>query len=360
LGGGEVNLLDHVDAYGTFATGGIHHDIVSILKIQDSKGNILEQYQPNDGERVVDEKYIAMIDYIMSTNSLRAPIFGNNNPLSFPDRPVAAKTGTTNEWRDGWTIGYTPSLVTGVWAGNNDNSPLAQGADGIYVAAPIWRAYMDQALKNYSVENFPEYKQQDTGKDVLDGKLDATQELKVCQIPGKKKDNYCLASDACPDSLVEKDKFSNNHSILYYVNKDDPQGDPPKDPSTDPQFKTWEKAVADWTKGKKDYSHDSPPTEDCTSKDFSDLGPSVKISSPNDDDNITDSSFTIKANVDSPFNIKKITFDVNGSDVCSGDKDSCNYSVQDGDKGSSLDIKVTAVDENGNDDSDSIKVNVSS
>ena len=356
LGGGEVTLLDHVDAYSTFATGGIHHNIVSILKIQDSKGNILEQYQPSDGNRVIDEKYISMIDYIMSTNDLRAPIFGNNNPLAFSDRPVAAKTGTTNEWRDGWTIGYTPSIVTGVWAGNNDNSIMAQGADGIFVAAPIWRGYMDQVLKNYSIEKFPEYKQQDTGKGILDGKLDATQELKVCKIPGKKNDTFCLANDNCPDSLVEKDKFSNNHSILYYVNKDDPQGDPPKNPSSDPQFKSWEKAVSDWTKGKKDYSHDSPPTNDCSSDDFKNLKPSVSISSPSDGDTITSSSFTIKASVDSPLDIKKITFTVNGSDACSGSKDSCDYSVSDSDKNSSLNIKVTAEDGNGNDDSNSISV----
>ena len=81
-----------------------------------------------------------MLDYIMSTNDLRAPVFGNNNPLAFSDRPVAAKTGTTNDWHDGWTMGFTPSLVAGVWAGNNDNTPMAQGADGIFTAAPIWRS----------------------------------------------------------------------------------------------------------------------------------------------------------------------------------------------------------------------------
>lgn len=356
LGGGEVTLLDHVDAYSTFATGGIHHDIASILKITDSSGNVLEQYQPSDGTRVADEKYVAMIDYIMSTNDLRAPIFGTNNPLNFTDRQVAAKTGTTNEWRDGWTIGYTPSLVAGVWAGNNDNSIMAQGADGIYVAAPIFREFMNSVLQNYSKETFPQYKQQDTGKDVLDGKLDPTEELDVCRIPGKKDDTYCLANDSCPDSLKEKDKFSNAHSILYYVDKDNPQGDPPQDPSQDPQFKNWEKAVQDWTKGNKDYKYDSPPTDDCTDKDFKGLGPSIKITSPSDGDTITSSSFTIKTNIDSPLGIKNIDFSVNGSDACSGDKDSCNYSVPSGENNSSLNIKVTVTDESDNDASDSVSV----
>ncbi|PJA89330.1 MAG: hypothetical protein CO138_00975, partial [Candidatus Moranbacteria bacterium CG_4_9_14_3_um_filter_33_15] len=152
LGGGEVKLLDHVSAYSTLATGGIYHKKTAILRIEDKEGNLLEEYMSDLGTRVIDEKYIAMLDSILSDNSLRAPVFGENNPLKFSDRPVAAKTGTTNEWRDGWTIGYTPSLTVGVWAGNNDNTAMAEGSDGSYVAAPIWRQFMDEALKNYSIE----------------------------------------------------------------------------------------------------------------------------------------------------------------------------------------------------------------
>ena len=148
LGGGEVKLVDHVAAFGVFATGGIKQDKTAILKTLDSKSNVLEQYKDDFGVRVVDEKYVAMIDYILSTNDLRAPVFGSNSPLNFSDRPVAAKTGTTNEWRDGWTIGYTRDLAAGVWTGNNDNSVMAEGADGVYVAAPIWRKFMDEVLVN--------------------------------------------------------------------------------------------------------------------------------------------------------------------------------------------------------------------
>jgi len=264
LGGGEVKLVDHVNAYGTFATGGIHHDKVNILRIEDAKGQILEQYKSNDGNRVIDEKYVSMIDYIMSTNSLRAPVFGNNNPLSFTDRQVAAKTGTTNEWRDGWTIGYTPSLVAGVWAGNNDNSTMAQGADGIYVAAPIWRNFMNEALKNYAIEKFPEYKQKDTGKDILDGKQDFVKEIKVCKT---KKGKYCLANDNCPGNSTKK-KYFVGHSILYYVQKDNPQGDAPQNPGNDSQYKNWEKAVSDWAENAKGYKYDSPPDNECKESDF--------------------------------------------------------------------------------------------
>ena len=151
LGGGEVTLLDHVNAFGTFATGGVRHDKTAILKIEDSKGNILDQYQPK-GTKVLDTDIAAQIDAILSDNKLRSPIFGSNSPLRYDNRPVAAKTGTTNEWRDAWTVGYTPSLVAGVWAGNNNNSPMAQGADGVFTAAPIWRSFMDKALANMALK----------------------------------------------------------------------------------------------------------------------------------------------------------------------------------------------------------------
>jgi len=357
LGGGEVTLLDHVSAYGSLATGGIHHGKTAILKILDSSGKTLEEYKDNPGDRVIDEKYVGMLDYIMSTNSLRAPVFGTNNPLSFSDRPVAAKTGTTNNWRDGWTIGFTPSVVAGVWAGNNDNSTMAQGADGIFTAAPIWRKFMDSILKNYTVEQFPKYEKEDAGKPILNGELDPSNKIDVCEIS---KGNYCLATDACPDNTRDKKEFAEAHSILYYVNKDDPRGDYPKNPSDDPQFKNWEKAVQKYVSDNKDYKgKDSAPTEDCKASDFDNIEPSVSIDSPSDGDTITSPSFGIKVSADSSaFNIKKITLYVGGSQVSSKSDSSLSYtySVPAAKYSSDLEIKAVAEDEQGNSKSASITV----
>ncbi|MDP1833846.1 MAG: PBP1A family penicillin-binding protein [Candidatus Moranbacteria bacterium] len=347
LGGGEVTLLDHTNAYGSLATGGVHHDKTAILKITDSSGKILEEYQSDPGQRVIDEKYVTMLDYVMSTNSLRAPVFGTNNPFNFTDRPVAAKTGTTNEWRDGWAMGYTPSLVAGVWAGNNDNSTMAQGADGIYVAAPIWRKFMDGALKNYNVEQFPKYETEDAGKPILNGKLDTEEKIEVCEIPGK-NDDYCLATDACPDSLKTKKKFFSAHSILWYVKKDDPRGDAPKDPEDDPQFKNWEKAVQKYAEKDKNLSNDSAPTKKCESDDFSSIAPKVKITSPSNGATITSDTVTIKVSASSAFDIDKITLYVDDDEVSSknGSSLSYDYSVPDSKKTSDLEIKAVAVDKN--------------
>ena len=357
LGGGEVKLLDHVSAFGVLANKGLARKKTAILRIEDSSGNILEEYKDSPGEKVVEEKYIGMLDYVMSTNDLRAPVFGDNNPLKFTDRQVAAKTGTTNEWRDGWTVGYTPSLAVGVWAGNNDNSPMAQGADGVYVAAPIWRDFMNQVLKNYNIEQFPKYEKEETGKPALDGTLKITDELKVCKIPGK-KDEYCLANDACPDSQVDKKDFFMAHDILWYVKKDDPRGDEPKNPESDPQFKNWEKAVKEWADHKKDLDSDPAPEKECKRSDFESFKPSVKITSPSDGETITSPSFTIKASISAEYGLKKARIFVDGAEVSSGDSSSISYSytVPDDKKSATIDIKITAVDDAENETSTSIDV----
>lgn len=276
LGGGEVTLLDHVNAYGTLATGGIKRDKTAILKIEDKNGTILEQYKDNSGQRVVEEKYVAMLDYVMSTNDLRAPVFGSNNPFKFSDRPVAAKTGTTNEFRDGWAMGFTPSIAVGVWAGNNDNTSMKEGADGIYVAAPIWRAFMDKALENSAVEQFPKYEKEDAGKSILNGEQSIQKDVEVCK-KDKDEDNgeYCLANETCREGTREEKDFGEIHDILYYVNKDDPRGDAPKDPKSDSQYKNWESGLQKWIKDnkKKVKNLDPAPTQECVAEFFNEPEP---------------------------------------------------------------------------------------
>lgn len=354
LGGGEVKLLDHVSAFGSLATGGVRHEKTAILKITDATGKVLEEYKDNPGSRVVDEKYVAMLDYILSTNALRAPIFGENNPLKFTDRPVAAKTGTTNEWRDGWTIGYTPSFVAGVWAGNNDNSPMAQGADGVFTAAPIWRAFMDKVLDNYNIEQFPKYEKEETGKDILDGKQDMTSEVKVCEIP-EKNNKYCLANNACPENKQKKRTFFTGHDILYYVNKEDPRGDALKDPESDPQYKNWEKAVQKWVDKNEKYITGSAPEDECTSSDFESYKPSVSLSLPGSGDTFTAASIPVRAKISAGYGISKVTLYVDGSEVTSQNSSSFSYdyTVPDSKKITTLEIKVTTEDNSGNIASDS-------
>jgi len=153
LGGGEVRPLDMASAYGAFATGGHKVTPRAILKVVDKLGMTVDQAPVTVvGTSVIDPRNAFMITNILADNTARTPEFGPNSPLKL-SRPAAAKTGTTNDFRDNWTVGYTPNLVTAVWVGNNDHTPM-QRVDGITGAAPIWHAYMEGALAGLPVVDF--------------------------------------------------------------------------------------------------------------------------------------------------------------------------------------------------------------
>lgn len=144
LGGGEVRLLDLTSAYGVFATGGLRAEPSVILQVSDASGRVIEAWRPSVGERVLDERVTFLISDILSDNDARAPTFGFSSILQI-GRPAAVKTGTTTDFRDNWTVGYTPELVTGVWVGNADFSPMVN-LSGVAGAGPIWHDFMRAAL----------------------------------------------------------------------------------------------------------------------------------------------------------------------------------------------------------------------
>lgn len=155
LGGGEVRLIDLTTAYGVFANSGKLAPTISILKVENASGKVLEENKPGkDTKEVLDPQIAYQISSILSDNNARSYVFGSNSALYTSGRTTAAKTGTTSEYRDAWTMGYTPSLVVGVWVGNNDNSPMSAGAAGAMAAAPIWRQYITEALKDTPNEDF--------------------------------------------------------------------------------------------------------------------------------------------------------------------------------------------------------------
>ncbi|MBU0704665.1 MAG: PBP1A family penicillin-binding protein [Chloroflexi bacterium] len=154
LGGGEVRLLELTAAYGAFANTGYRIEPVTIARVEDSSGRVLKVWEAAEGERVLDERVAYLITDILSDNLARAPSFGEGSALRL-SRPAAAKTGTTTDWRDNWTVGYTPDLVVGVWAGNADNSPMNH-VSGVTGAAPIWHDVMEELLKGRPAREFAE------------------------------------------------------------------------------------------------------------------------------------------------------------------------------------------------------------
>ena len=154
LGSGEISLLEMVDVYAAFDNGGYHLDPHIILQVQTQDGDLLADNTHPYAAPAITPEHAFLITSILSDYEARKPAFGSAARwLELPDRPVAAKTGTTNDWRDAWTIGYTPQLVAGVWVGNTDDSSM-NDVGGVSAAAPIWKAFMMEAHKGLPVQAF--------------------------------------------------------------------------------------------------------------------------------------------------------------------------------------------------------------
>lgn len=219
LGGGEVSLLDITSAYSVFANDGIRNPYRSVLKVEDSSGSVLEEGDVASTQ-VIPAESARMISDILSDVNARASEYGiESSPFYFAGRQVAAKTGTTNDSRDAWVIGYSPNLTVGVWAGNNDNSPMVKKVAGL-IAAPMWRAIMLKALPTLPNESFVPPPATDPNlKPVLRGDWQA---------------EYSMGGV---------------HNILHWVNKSNPTGPAPANPASDPQYTNWEYGVQTWLGG---------------------------------------------------------------------------------------------------------------
>lgn len=230
LGGGDVTLLEETSAFGVFATGGQRNDPTFILEIRDNTGEVLESFK-QDTKQVLDRTVAEQITYALSTNEFRAPVFGAQNYLNIPGLAAAAKTGTTQEYRDAWTVGYTPSVVAGVWVGNNDNTPM-RGASGSAVASPIWNTF----IRNLYSAKQNDLTQQKGSEHYFS--LPSVQDEESFPQPNiPSRDKRMLGG-----TIDTRDP----HSILHYVRKDDPLGSTPSDPTNDPLYRNWEQAVRAW------------------------------------------------------------------------------------------------------------------
>lgn len=204
LGGAEVKLIDITSAYGVFANDGIRNSWSTILKIESADGTILEEKE-SDPTRALDTQTARLVNSVLSDNSARAPVFGYSSSLYMPGYSVAAKTGTTQENRDAWVIGYSPSLVVGVWVGNNKNESMTRAGAGISASGPMWKEFMLEALPKFPNQYFIPPSPVTSEKPMLNG-------------------NPVYTNPETGQNEV--------HSILYYINKGDSQ------------FYNWEWAVS--------------------------------------------------------------------------------------------------------------------
>lgn len=226
LGGGEVSLLEMVSAYGVFANQGLRNEHRAVIRIEDRNGGIVREY-PIQQNRVLEENIALAVSDVLSDNAARTPAFGANSPLYFPGFHVAAKTGTTNDSRDAWIVGYSPNIAVGAWAGNNDNSPMVKSVAG-FIVAPMWNTFMALALQKYPNDPFPTYSAltSENDKPILRGIWEG--------------------GDVVRDPSGALRITADIHDILYWVNKEDPRGPRPENPANDPQFSYWEYGVSRW------------------------------------------------------------------------------------------------------------------
>ncbi|PIR88393.1 MAG: hypothetical protein COU09_02565 [Candidatus Harrisonbacteria bacterium CG10_big_fil_rev_8_21_14_0_10_44_23] len=222
LGGGEITLEELVGAYSTLAEEGTYHPQSMILRVEDSSGNILEEYEDRPTQ-VISPEYPRMINDILTDRDARAGLFQSSFHLTvFSGHDVALKTGTTNDYRDAWAFGYTPNFAVGVWAGNNNNTPMTAQGSSLLAAVPMWNAFLKDALKTRDPEVFPKATQEFPEKPMLKG-----EHIVYYENNG--------------------DSYPQVHNLLYYVNKNDPPGPEPRR-AIDGQYQNWETSVLAWAK----------------------------------------------------------------------------------------------------------------
>lgn len=319
LGGGEVRLIDLASAYGVFAADGTRHPHRALLSVQDGTTTVFDAAEENDkqpAESALPTPVAQRITNILSDNAARAMVFGTGSPLQLGTRPVAAKTGTTQGFRDGWTVGFTPSLVAGVWVGNNDNSPMGSRGEAVRTAGPVWNAFMRRALENTPIEQF-------TPPPPLTNVPHAIMRGEIPEVKAKwdRETNTYYSAD-CPIALGQPVTVKEIHSLLFSVQRDNPLGPPPARAEADPQFDRWEAAVAAWidkhNRDNRDKS-DQPryvmslPTLTCDVGSSENL-PIVKITEPSTTI-VRDSPVTIAVTVETEKTIKEVRFLLDGATI---------------------------------------------
>ena len=352
LGGGEIRLLELTNAYGAFANGGYKTDPIAILEVKDKDGKVLEKKEPKKGRRVLSEEDAFLIADILSDNNARKDTFGSNSAINIPGRQVLVKTGTTNDRRDNWTIGGTSQEITGVWVGNNDNSPMTKLVSGVSGAAPIWRKITLAVLANKPNVKFtvpdgvvtasvdvvsghrehdgypsrPEYFKKATEPNSVDP---IHTKLKICKSDGK----LATPSDISSGNYEEKE--------FFVFKEEDPLGPPNR----------WQEGILFWLTTQTDAKY-LPPTDYCGTAN----PVNVDFEIPRDRDSNLSNQFTIKVRADSTSDIGLLTLEIDGTSVRSFD--SLPYTFDADLQNGVHTIKAIAVDSKGNKSDREITVGV--
>jgi membrane peptidoglycan carboxypeptidase len=315
LGGGEVTLLELTNAYGVFATEGLRRDPVAILKVEDPKGKVLYEHKAANPREVLSAEVAYIISDILSDNDARKDVFGVRSLLVIPGHTVAVKTGTTDDKRDNWTMGYTPSVVVGAWVGNNDNSPMNPAlASGVTGAAPIWRRIMLEALKDKKPESFVR------PSGVIDMEIDGFGGGSVVDGQAKRNERFIAGTEPnAPAPIYQNLKVSkkDNNKLANSVEIAKGEYDTKafiviaeQDPISSDGKNRWQEGIDGWINSQTD-SKFKPPRE--TYQGGDEIGVSIK--SPGDNAQVNSNDVEIRVEASSTGTITKIELYVDGTKV---------------------------------------------
>jgi membrane peptidoglycan carboxypeptidase len=276
LGGGEVTLLEMTSAYGVFANDGVRNPPIGVLRVEDNRGNVLEEFEQQES-RALDPQIARQINSILSDNVARTPEFGANSPLYFPGHNVADKTGTTNDFRDVWIVGYTPGISVGAWAGNNDNSEMERRI-AAFIIAPMWHEFVEYALTKYPSDDF---------------------------VPPAPDPQY----DSLPPAL--RGVWSTGggvHDILYWLDKDSPRSGRGGNFS-DPQLPYWEFGVANW------FGLGAGGVVGSSTPGLPGTAPGFEIAAPTPNSQIPNSTFQTFVEYETSLGVSSVSYYLNGEFV---------------------------------------------
>lgn len=319
LGGGEVRLLDLTNAYSAFANGGTRHNGVAILKVEDNKGKLLEEHKGSPGTRVLTEAQAFIISDILSDNEARSLVFGSNSLLKIPGKVVSVKTGTTNDQRDNWAVGWTTQVIVGAWVGNNDNSPMKKVASGVSGATPIWNRIIREALINKPDESFK------VPDNIVQVDIDAVSGYLSHDGFPSRKEYFIKGTEPEEDPVHKMLKVCKNEGKLatpsqiaandydtkeYFIFKEE-------DPTADTGGENlWQKGILEWLTTQNDSRY-NPPSDYCGSANPL----NVDFISPQDKSQVNSNNIDVRIDANSTSDVTQIELQIdNGQKILLTDK----------------------------------------
>ena len=343
LGGGEVKLLELTNGYATIANKGEYVEPQAILKVEDRDGKVLEEVKDTKPKRVISEDIAFVISHILSDNNARSLVFGPNSLLNVSGKTVAVKTGTTDDKRDNWAVGFTYSAVVGVWVGNNDNSPMnPEIASGVTGATPIWNKIIKEVLLDKPSESFQK------PDNVIAMEVDALGGGLPCRDLPKRSEYFIKGTEPTRDCLVEKTLDGKEYYVFVEF-----------DPVSTDGKNRWQEGLDAWaaTQGDPKYR---PPQElkNEPTKDPNEIKVNIKKPSGNSE---VDYSFETEADIETARKVTKVEFIIDGllKDAKNGDDKNVkfNFTFAAANKGKHK-MKIKAFNDAGKDAEAEVEVSV--